>query len=1008
MRQRSLSIISLTYRKAGEKIWSLARLIAWLCLALAPGLAGSVARPTISVVGGNRNHWTSASGFNGGYVYSITQTKDGYLWIGTSNGLIRFDGVNFHDIPVDPSESLANPSIISVASDSDGRLWTSNGLQMLQLVDGHLKEGLPSRGRQPNQDVLISEGLNGGILYAAGVEGISAYDRGESRLLVKAGEVPSIPTALTETSNGTLWMGTRTGLFVVEQRAGLRAVHRVAGLPDTTVVCLLPFDQTELLIGTNKGLWIWNGNAIKRTGIQPEVGDRSISALARDLDGNIWIGTESGVLKTAPNSLRQTTFRPVEKMADSMRVTALYEDREGNMWAGAADRIERYRGSAFTTYSFSGDVPSENGGPVYVDEESRTWFAPSVGGLFWFRRNEVQAVDCAGMKADGVYSLAGGNGEVWVGRKRGGLTEVRAHGTSFECLTYTERNGMAQNGVYSLYRGPDGTVWAGTLNKGLSQLRRGRIKNFTANDGLPSNSISAIAGSSSGGIFVGTPNGLGELRGDHWIIYTAREGLPPGAIDSLFTDSTGTLWIGTTKGIAFLHDGVIQVNGKVPDPLSEDILGIAEANGWLWIATPDRVLRVRRDPLKKGILEENDYREYGAAEGLASVEGVKRNRSVVQDQLGQVWFSLNRGISVMQPPILARQSIPPLIHLERMVADEREVPLRDGIRLASGRHRLTFHFASVSLTNPDQIRYRYRLDDYDSSWSEPGPINEANYTNVPPGNFRFRVMARSADGIWCVHEAAVRFAVEPEYWQTRWFQLASFGAFCLLGGVLYRLRLVHLTRRLNFRFEERLAERARIGRELHDTLLQNLTGLSLQISGIAKIVKEPPRAAEGLKQLKRQAEDCVRETRQSVWDIRSVDAEIQDLPNALEHSGQQLTAGKGVQFRFVCEGEPRELPSQVRHDLLRIAREAIGNAVRHASATEIQLILKFRSRDCQLTVSDDGRGFELAEKDELPGHFGLTTMKERAQQMRASIHITSSIGRGTLITVRVPWKGGKL
>ncbi len=279
-------------------------------------------------------------------------------------------------------------------------------------------------------------------------------------------------------------------------------------------------------------------------------------------------------------------------------------------------------------------------------------------------------------------------------------------------------------------------------------------------------------------------------------------------------------------------------------------------------------------------------------------------------------------------------------------------------------------------------------------------MREANYTNIPPGNLRFRVMARNADGPWSSQQANIDFEVEPVYWQTRWFQLFSITAVLLFALALYRLRVFQLTRQLTFRFEERLAERTRISRELHDTLLQNLTGLALQISGTAKLIKGPELAAERMQQLKRQAEDCVRETRQSVWDIRSGDTKSQELAGTLQQSGQQLTAGKDVRFVFASEGESRDLPTDVNEHLLRIAREAIGNAVQHAAATEIQVRLSFTRREIQLVVSDNGNGFDVAKKRNLQGHFGLTTMRERAAQIGAKIEFSSAIEQGSSICVR--------
>jgi signal transduction histidine kinase/ligand-binding sensor domain-containing protein len=1007
MEQKLLSKNSVTCHSSELGLRAAIRFSGLLLLILLSVIPACAAAPAISAVGDNHTRWEAGTGFTGGHVYSITQTSDGYLWIGTSTGLVRFDGFTFVPLRPDASEASETPSIVGVATDLEGNIWASNGLEAFRLQNGKLKSGLPGQGPQQPQDTIVANAPNGALLFAAGFEGIFSYVHGRATLLVPPGEVASVPISLAQGANGTLWVGTHTGLFYIKPGAGVRLVRRIEGLPDTTVNSLLPMVNGGLLIGTNRGLWSWDGSSVTRADVAAELKERQILALAMDLEGSVWVGTEAGLFKAEANHIdSHPNLQLLERLPGTQVATALFQDREGNMWVGGLDGIERYRANAFTTYSFSSPLPLEHSGPIFVDQQLRTWFAPSGAGLFWFRRNLLEVIDCDGLKGDGVYSIAGGGDEVWAGRKRGGLTQVRISGSSTNCVTYNQRSGLAEDAIYSVYRSTDGTVWAGSVSQGLTRLQHGSLKTFTVKDGLPSNTISAIAGSGSDHIFVGTPNGVGELRDSRWTVYTTRDGLPPGAVDSLFIDTAGTLWVGTTKGLAFFQSGRIQVPAKIPDALSEDILGIAESEGWLWISTPSHVLRVKQDALRKGILKERDYREYGEGEGLASVEGVKRTRSVVEDELGRIWFSLNRGISVVQPRILRRQSASPLIRVEGMIADDKVVNLGDKIRLAPGRRRITFHFASVNLTNPAQIRFRYRLDDYDATWSETATIREASYPNLPPGHFRFRVVACNQDGLWSSTESSVSFQVDPAYWQNHIFQFAVFVVFCLLAAGVYRLRLLQLTRRLNLRFEERLAERTRIGRELHDTLLQNLTGLSLQISGMAKIVKEPLRAAEGLQQLKRQAEDCVRETRQSVWDIRSADAEVQDLPSALNHSGQQLTAGKPTQFEFTCEGEPRELPSEVRQQLLRIAREAIGNAVQHAAPKHIRLKLTFGLRQLQLTISDDGAGFDTGKRNELAGHFGLVTMKERAKQVKGSIQILSTVGQGTSIVVRIPGKRG--
>ncbi len=967
-----------------------------------------LAMPYGATVSDKHDTWMSSTGFAGGHVYSIAQTSDGFLWIGTVNGLTRFDGSSFAAVNMRTSESLANPSIIGLATDVNGHLWSTNGLQIFRQAGNQWMVGLPARGPQPYQDSLVASAPNGLLLCAAGFEGIMSYDSAGTHLLIGPSEMPGAATALASSAEGTLWVGTHIGLFHVEVTSGIRSARRVGGLADTKVNCLLLLGPNRLLIGTDKGLWLLEGATVTQAGINAQLRTAQILALAKDLDDSVWIGTQSGLFKADHNQIASNlSFQNPTRMGVGSVVTALYADQEGDMWVGGLDRIERYSASAFTTYSISRGLNSENAGPIYVDEQGRIWFGPSTGGLLRFNQNRTIEIATAGLKADGVYSIAGGGGEIWVGRKHGGLTVLQTSGSSMQAQTYTSKSGLAEDAVYSVYRSPDGTVWAGTLRKGLSRFRHGEFRTFTTKDGLLSDSISAISGGpSSSSLFVGTPNGLSELRNDHWLTYTPRDGLPPGPVDCLFLDKGGTLWIGTTKGIAYFRSGSIQVPTGAPAIFSEEMLGIAEsAGGWLWISTPGHVVRVQKDALQRGGISESDYREYGATDGLDSAEGVKRSPSVVEDQRGQVWFSLNRGISVVKPAILLRQSSTASIHLENILADEKAVALGSTVRIPSATHRVTFHFASISLANPDLVRYRYRMDGFDAAWSAPAALREANYTNIPPGNLRFRVIARNAAGPWSPHEASIDLAVEPAYWQTRSFQFSSIAAALLLGFGLYRLRVFQLTRQLNFRFEERLAERTRISRELHDTLLQNLTGLALQISGTAKLIKGPALAAERMQQLKRQAEDCVRETRQSVWDIRSGDAKSRALAVALQESGQQLTAGKAVRFVFASEGESRDLSADASQHLLRIAREAIGNAVQHAAATEIQVRLNFARREIRLVISDDGKGFDVATKKNLKGHFGLNTMMERAAQIGAKLQFSSGVEQGTSVSVTFRRKG---
>jgi signal transduction histidine kinase len=323
------------------------------------------------------------------------------------------------------------------------------------------------------------------------------------------------------------------------------------------------------------------------------------------------------------------------------------------------------------------------------------------------------------------------------------------------------------------------------------------------------------------------------------------------------------------------------------------------------------------------------------------------------------------------------------------------------VRVPAGRQRLAIDYAGLNLSAPDRVRFRYKLDGVDHQWNGPVAANEAVYPQLAPGFYRFHVAASNADGLWNSSEATIAFDVDPAFWQTWWFQASGVISLALSAVILYRLRLRQLTRQLNLRFEERLMERNRIARELHDTLLQNMTGLSLHISGIAKVVTAPAVAKERLIELKRLAEDCLRETRQSVWDLR-MESEMIDLSASLHESGRQLTAGRAIDFVFNVEGERADINANVRRQLLRIGREAIGNAVKHARAGEIQVLLNFEVESVRLEVSDNGQGFDPCAAAGIEGHFGLATMRERANGMNAVLKVSSTLGQGTRVEVTVP------
>jgi signal transduction histidine kinase len=495
-----------------------------------------------------------------------------------------------------------------------------------------------------------------------------------------------------------------------------------------------------------------------------------------------------------------------------------------------------------------------------------------------------------------------------------------------------------------------------------------------------------------------------------WRTLTNNDGLPSEDVNCLLQDSKRILWIGTAEGLAYLSGEHVYVPRGVPESLHAPIFGIEEdKNGWLWIATASKVLQVNRSSLVEDVIGDADVREYGLADGLASTEGVKRSRSVVSDSAGRIWFSLSSGLSVVNPSRVTDNSVPALPHIESITADNDTVNLAASVRIAPSPRRITFEYTGLSLAAPGRIRFRYFLEHFDSSWSQPVAAREAVYTNLGPGSYRFRLVASNSEGLWNGPETAIAVSVAPAYYQTYWFRLSCIAAFLGMLAAAYQLRLRQLSREFNVRLEERVAERTRIARDLHDTLLQSFQGVLLKFHAVTYMVlNRPAEAQQTLNTVIEQARTAITEGRDAVQGLRPSTLAGNDLARAITMLGEELAAHptdhQSPAFRVQVEGTPRELAPILRDEVYRIASEALRNAFRHSHAARIEVEIRYDPGQLRLRVRDDGKG--IAQKvlagGGRAGHYGLPAMHERATLVGGKLAIWSELDSGTEAELTIP------
>jgi PAS domain S-box-containing protein len=762
-----------------------------------------------------RERWGSEKGFPGGSVSAFAQTPDGYLWIGTDKGLIRFDGLDFRVFePAIPGLLHMGP-VQSLVTDADGNLWVLlQSTKILRYRDGKFE---PGRNQAEFGITAMCKRRSGSVLFSSLAYGTLTYDNGGFETLVSSpegldkrphgetdqpsgdpsarfswaphftvhslAEPDSTVVATAENVDGKIWLGTQdSGLFQIADGKISAIARRLSG----RITCLLVLKDGKLWIGTENGVVVWNGARLTQAELPSALRQNKILAMIQDRDSNIWVATSHELLRFNSNGV---SLLARQTLGISGSITALFEDREGNLWVGGSRSIALLRDSVFVSYSIS-HLQSESSGPVYVDGEERTWFAPFDGGLHWLKDGKLGSVTKDGLDRDVIYSVAGRNDELWIGRRRGGLTHLRyTHGT-VATKTYTQANGLAQNSVYAVYQSRSGSVWAATVNAGVSEYSKGRFTTYSKANGMASDAVFSIEESQDGTMWFATPDGLNAFSKGEWRVFTTRDGLPSDNVNCLLSDSSGILWIGTASGLAFLRSGHIQ-KAYAP-PLQEEILGIAADDiGNLWIATTNHILSVKRDRLLSNTVAESDLREYGLEDGLIGQQGVKRFRSVVSGPQGRIWFSTSRGLSVVDPSRAGRE--PPYVNvqIEGFSADGNSLDLQPPIQVPPDTHRLRFSYSGLSLSTPERIQFKYKLDGFDKDWSEPISTRAAVYSNVGWGSYTFRVMASNSAGVWN-QSVALPFSIAPTLYQTRAFRILLVASLLLATWALHRWRIHRL------------------------------------------------------------------------------------------------------------------------------------------------------------------------------------------------------------------------
>lgn len=941
--------------------------------------------------------WQVEDGLPLSSIRSILQTRDGYLWMTTGEGLVRFDGVRFTVFDKANTKEIRLNQFYPLYEDFSGYLWAGTSGSGLYRYNNGTFTRYSSRNGLTENFVASLAGDKDGLWVGTLGSGLNKLTNGTVRTYkVEDGLAGNRINFLLVDRTGTLWIGTVSGLSVLRDGHHFTTYTTRDGLSSNVIQALEQDNSGNIWIGTSKGMNCMHEGALTTVS---GLASQEIWSLHSDRAGSLWIGTAAGLYRFNHGKLEAS-----KELSKSI-VISIHEDVEGSLWIGTrGNGLHRLKDGYFTSYGIQEGMSDDFVWCVYEDPGGSLWIGTERGGLNVSKNGKFFHYKMQdGLSSNSVYSISGSkNGGVWLGTSGGGLNFFK----DGNWTTYGTEAGLSNPFVMTVMEDRNGLVWIGTQN-GLNILENGKLRKITRKDGLTHYYVISLYQDSRGTIWIGTHGGgLVRFQNGKFETFTTRNGLPHDVVSCLYEDSDSNLWIGTRNGLSRLRDKNFHSYTSRDGLFNDTIFQILEDSiGNLWMSCNRGIFRIKKNDLydfDEKRIDRIPSISYGTAHGMRSSECNAGKPGGWKGKDGKLWFTTMKGVVSIDPQRLQLNPYTPPVKIEKLVADSEVFPnwvdSPPPMIFSPGKERIEFHYTALSFVAPDRVQFRYILEGFDREWVHPGNRRVAYYTRVPPGHYRFRVAASNNDGIWNENGASIPFVLKPYFYQTFWFYSLVLSTGLLVIWGIHRLHL----QRMRSQFQAVLGERSRIAREIHDTLAQGLTGVVLHLEASEEMLEQnTEQSRKHLLQARGLARDSLDEARRSVWALRSKHLDSVEFPAALQTVLTQLTSNTGMIVSFLVRGDSRPLSTQVEENLLRIAQEAISNVIKHAAAAKLTIEIDFLPEALRLMVQDDGRGFVPSEAS-MNGHFGLMGIKERVSQINGEIKIESSPGSGTQITISVP------
>ena len=994
-------------------------LLLWvLLLWLVAGNAAAQSPGGTAPAGLSFDVWPVEDGLQQNAITAIVQSRAGYLWLGTYHGLARFDGVKFTIFDSSHTPGLKNSRVTSLYEDSDGVIWIGHETgEVTRLTGGefrpvNLKDGWPGG---PIEAITTDENKD---LWLLNNNGLLFRLRDGHLVTAPGGASPGQPASLTRETSGRLWIVSNGMAAGLEAGTLVPAQFDAANPP--------PFYE-KVLPARDGGLWVlgngrireWRDNRwVKDLGACPcESG--FVTLLLETRSGALLAGTLRDGLYILTPGLQPLHFSRTNGLSHDW-VRSLCEDHEGNIWIGTGAGLATLRARKVKMLSPPDGWQGRAVLSFSLTTDSAAWIGTEGAGLYNYQQGKWDRfTESSGLGNLFVWSvLQTKRGELLAGTWGGGLLIHR--GTRFEAQ---EPLNSITAPVLSLYEARGGELWIGTVS-GLHRYEAGKLTWFAGKEKLHLPDVRAIAQSPDGTIWFGMAGGgLGSYKDGNLRQFMKQDGLISDFVLSLYADSDGTLWIGTEEnGLGRLKLGKFSSVG-MEQGLGDSLICqiVDDGAGNLWLGSHQGILRASKADLSRcaeGEAKSVRCLSYGKAEGMASLicsGGFQPGACKAAD--GRLWFPTTKGLAIVDPANVSTNPVRPPVVIEELLVEGKAIEYGSTVplKIPPGKQRFELHYTALSFAAPDKVRFQYKLDGLEKGWIDAGTRRIALYSYLPPGSYTFHVIACNNDDLWNEAGASLAFTVLPQFWQTWWFQgiSAVCGAAAFGFGVVWVARR-RLRRKLELAHRQRAIERerTRIAKDIHDDLGASLTRITLLSQSARGELDDPPRAAADLDRIYGTARELTRAMDEIVWAVNPKHDTLDSLATYLGRFAQDFlgTAGIRCRLRLPVELPTWPLTAEVRHNLFLAFKESLNNVVKHAAASEVQVLLRVEPEAFVLSVKDDGCGMALdlteAKTDHGPGRIaegnGLENMRQRLEEIGGTCNIQSAPRAGTKVTFLVP------